>query len=365
MGEAPNAALDSLFSPLSGAKSPGLAVLIRKDGVPRYRHGFGVRDLRTLKPIDAQTNFRLASVTKQFTAIAAMLLVHDAKLRYDQTLVDVLPGFPAYGKAITIRHLLTHTSGLPDYEDLMESAEKGKGVTWTPTRQIRDEEVLDLLKQQTRGKFEPGTSWAYSNSGYVVLGLIVARLSGEPFGEFLRRRVFAPLQMDGTLVYVNGHNTVRHRAYGHQKRQDQFIETDQSSTSATLGDGGVYSNLDDLAKWDDALWTHRLLRQGEMNDALVPATLSDGASPRWPTEPGEDNLRPGFPVSYGFGWFLEPYAGHPRMYHSGTTMGFRTVIERFQRERLSVIILCNRTDLDPAKLALQAADIAFSIRQVR
>lgn len=359
-GAEPNAGFDALFGPLSDAKSPGLAVLIRKDGRTLYQRGFGVRDLRTLTPIDAQTNFRLASVTKQFTAMAAMLLVHDAKLRYSQTLADVLPGFPEYAKAITIRHLLTHTSGLPDYEDLMESAEKAKGVAWTSTRQIHDEEVLDLLKQQTRGRFEPGASWAYSNSGYVLLGLIVARVSGQPFPEFLRRRIFVPLHMDGTLVYVNGKNTVRHRAYGHQKRDDQFVESDQSSTSATLGDGGVYSNLNDLAKWDDALGTHRLLRQEEMNAALIPVTLANDAGPRWPAEPGGDNLHPGLPVSYGFGWFLDPYARRPRMYHTGTTMGFRTVIERYQRERLSIIVLCNRTDLDPANLALKAADIAFS-----
>ena len=146
-GETTASKLDSIFTPLANDRSPGLAVLVQKDGRTLFRKGYGVRDLRTLKSIDAKTNFRLASCTKQFTAMAIMLLVHDGKLRYDDKLADIFPDFPDYGRAITIRHLLTHTSGLPDYEDLMETAEKAHGPTWTAAHQIQDDEVLDLLKQ--------------------------------------------------------------------------------------------------------------------------------------------------------------------------------------------------------------------------
>jgi CubicO group peptidase (beta-lactamase class C family) len=124
-----------------------------------------------------------------------------------------------------------------------------------------------------------------------------------------------------------------------------------------LGDGGVYSNLTDLAKWDLALENHTLLSENEMRPALTPVRLVDGSEPRWPAQPGEDNLDPSQPVSYGFGWFLNPYQGHVRMWHSGTTSGFRTAIERFTAERLTIVILCNRTDLDASKLALQTADV--------
>jgi CubicO group peptidase (beta-lactamase class C family) len=353
------AEIDSLFAPLTDAHSPGLAVLVRQNGRTVFARGYGLRRLQSLAKIDAKintkTDFRLASFTKQFTAAAAMLLVHDGKLRYDQRLTDIFPDFPAYGQAITIRHLLTHTSGLPDYEDLMDQS-------WTPTHQIQDEEVLGLLKRQAVPKFAPGSSWAYSNSGYVLLGLIVARVSGEPFGQFLRDRFFKPLRMSDTLAYVSGQNSVSNRAYGHSKEGDQLVETDQSATSATLGDGGVYSNLDDLAKWDAALQNHLLLSQAEMTVALTPAKLRDGSVPRWPTSPGDDNLAPGRPVSYGFGWFLDPFEGHPRMWHTGSTLGFRTVIERFTEEKLTVVILCNRTDLDPSHLALRAAQIFLSRR---
>ncbi|HEX3420301.1 MAG TPA: serine hydrolase domain-containing protein, partial [Candidatus Udaeobacter sp.] len=183
---------EALFPGDSQKSSPGFAVLVKKDGAVVFEKGFGVRDPRSKTPIDAHTNFRLASFTKQFTAMAIMLLVHDGKLSYDETLTKIFPNFPAYGKNITVRNLLNHTGGLPDYEDLMEATEKQKGKTWSPEKQITDTEVLQLLEKESRGKFEPGTQWEYSKSGYVVLGLMVAKRSGKSFGEFLHERIFSP-----------------------------------------------------------------------------------------------------------------------------------------------------------------------------
>jgi CubicO group peptidase (beta-lactamase class C family) len=353
---------ESIFSSITQENAPGLAVLVRKDGRTLFEKGYGVRDLRTNAQIDQHTNFRLASFTKQFTAMAVMMLVHDGKLRYDQTLTEIFPDFPTYGKNTTIRNLLNHTGGLPDYEDLMDAAEKVNGPLWSPEHQIQDNEVLALLKKETKGKFASGTSWSYSNSGYVVLGLIVAKASGQFYGDFLHARIFAPLHMDHTIVYQKGKNEVVNRAFGHSKEGGTLKETDQSSTSATLGDGGIYSNLDDLAKWDDALRNHTLLSAEEMAPALVPAKLANGSPTLWPTAPNDDNLHPGKPVSYGYGWFLDPYRGIPRMWHTGSTMGFRTVIERFTKNNLTIIILCNRTDLDPEALALKTADLYLNLK---
>ncbi len=347
----------SILEKLVRTDEPGLAVLVRQDGKTVFERGYGVRDLRSRERIDPDTSFRLASVTKQFTAMAVMLLVRDGKLRYGDALTDVFPAFPAYGKGITIRHLLTHTSGLPDYEDLMAAAEKGRAPIWTADRQIHDDEVLALLRGETKGRFAPGTSWAYSNSGYVVLGLVVARASGKPFGDFLHQRIFKPLAMGHTLAFARGRNEVERRAFGHAKDGAGFRETDQSPTSATLGDGGVYSNLEDLAKWDEALRVSELLSPGAMKPALTPVRLLDGSEPRWPSEAGGDNLDPGRPVSYGFGWFLDPWHGRPRMWHQGSTVGFRTVIERFPDDGLTVVVLCNRDDLDPRALALEVAGL--------
>jgi CubicO group peptidase (beta-lactamase class C family) len=361
--------IDAIFSSMSSPDAPGFAVLVRKDGQTVFERGYGLRDLRSKAKIDGRTNFRLASFTKQFTAMAIMLLVHDGKLRYEETLTEIFPDFPDYGKTITVRNLLNHTSGLPDYEDLMDAVEKTKGPIWTLEKQIQDEEVLELLKREKAGKFAPGTSWSYSNSGYVVLGLVVAKVSGESYGEFLHQRVFAPLKMNHTIVFQKEKNKVVNRAFGHTGyimthggQKPIFSDTDQSPTSATLGDGGIYSNLEDLAKWDDALQNHTLLSEKEFQPALTPAKLNDGSDPHWPKEPNDDNLHPELPVSYGFGWFLDPYQGHQRMWHTGSTMGFYSVIERFTDARLSVIVLSNRTDWNREKVAQQVADVFLSTK---
>lgn len=166
--------------------------------------------------------------------------------------------------------------------------------------------------------------------------------------------------MNHTGFCGKGKNEVANRAYGNTKEGGAFPETDRSSTSATLGDGGVYSNLEDLSKWDDALRSHTLLSAGEMKPVLTPVRLADGSEPHWPSEIGGHNLAPGKPVSYGFGWFLDPYQGHTRLWHSGSTMGFRTVIQRFtDGSGLTVILLANRTDLDPTQPSLQVADLFF------
>jgi CubicO group peptidase (beta-lactamase class C family) len=363
--------IDAIFAPLANAHSPGLAVLVIKDGKKLIERGYGVRVLAAGGKIDARTNFRLASCSKQFTAMSIMLLVRDGKLRYDQTLTDIFPEFPSYGKSITIRNLLNHTGGLQDYETLMEQADAPNSTYpfahhWTEKNQIQDAEVLTLLERADHGMFAPGTQWYYSNSGYVVLGLVVAKVSGQPFPEFLRRRIFAPLKMDHTVAYQQGKNEVASRAYGHTKEGNAWKQTDQSSTSATLGDGGIYSSLEDLAEWDEALRTHRLLSKEEMEPALTPFVFPDGRPPVWPA----DSDRPqGSPALYGFGWFLDPYRGHPRMWHYGETMGFHSYIVRFAETQAApgdalsgttIIVLCNRTDITPESLALRVADLMLS-----
>src|SRR5258708_20674083 len=162
----------------------------------------------------------LVSSSKNSAVMPIFFLAQDGRLRYDDKLTDVFSDFPAYGKRINIRNLLNHTSGLPDYEDLMDAEEKAKGPIWTPQKQIEDAEVLQLLKKEKNGKFAPGASWSYSNSGYVVLGLIVAKVSGNTYGEFLRERIFAPLKMNHTIVYQRGKNEVADRAFGHTKEND-------------------------------------------------------------------------------------------------------------------------------------------------
>ena len=339
--------IDEVFSSLKSSNAPGAAVLVIHDGKPIFRNGYGVTDLRTKQAIEPSTDFRLASFTKQFTATCIMLLVHDSKLRYEEHLTDIFPEFPAYGRSITVRNLLNHTSGLPDYEDILMKQYPDTAPEKIP--QILDAGVLKLLEQQSSGTFAPGSKWEYSNSGYATLAMIVEKVSGKPFGQFLHDRIFAPLGMNNTLAYENGENEVPNRAYGHTKDGDAFKETDQSPTSAVLGDGGIYTSIDDLTKWDRALREHTLLSEAETQPALTPVHVADAL----PTSEGRN-------VSYGFGWFLDPYQGHKRMWHDGETIGFRTTIQRFPEDKLTVIVLANRTDVDPDKLALKVADLFFA-----
>ena len=339
--------IDSIFVPLRSSNAPGAAVLVIRNGRTVFRRGYGVTDLRTLRPIDGKTDFRLASFTKQFTAMCIMLLVHDGKLHYDDHLTDIFSEFPAYGRSITIRNLLNHTSGLEDYEDLLMKQYPNTPPEQVP--QILDAGVLKLMEQKTSGKFTAGSKWEYSNSGYAVLAMVVEKVSGKPFGQFLHDRIFAPRKMKKTLAYEKGKNEVPNRAYGHTKEKDTWRETDQSPTSAVLGDGGIYTSLDDLAKWDRALRDHTLLSATEMQPALTPVQPTGG-----PTK-----FDDGRTVSYGFGWFLEPYKGHRRMSHDGETIGFRTTIQRFADDNLTIIVLANRADAAPEAMALKVADLYF------
>lgn len=243
----------------------------------------------------------------------------------------------------------------------MEQAPAGKSPRWTETRQIRDVEVLKLLEERSSGKFLPGTQWSYSNSGYVLLGLVAAKVSGKPFEDLLQELIFKPLKMNHTLAYVPGKNQVSKRAYGHTTEENRFEEKDQSATSATLGDGGVYSNLEDLAKWDHALERHTLLDVSGMRPALIPVTLGDGARPRWASGPGDTDPLAGKPVSYGFGWFLDSHQNHERMWHYGDTTGFKTAVQRFTGEHVTVILLANRSDLDIAALATRVAGLYLPV----
>lgn len=340
--------LEGLFAALDSDNAPGAAVLVLRAGGTVFERGYGLADLAAGRRIDARTNFRLASPTKQFTATAVMLLVGDGKLGYETRLTEIFPDFPEYGRGITVRHLLQHTSGLQDYERLMPKYEPPKNSD--DMRQIQDDEVLELLKSRASStKFPPGSQWDYSNSGYVLLGLIVARVSGLPFDEFLQQRIFQPLGMVSSVAYRKGKNEVPNRAFGHSRLGDGWRRTDQSPTSATLGDGGVYSSLADLARWDRALRERALLGEEEMRAALTPVRVAQGSV----VEPG------GARAEYGFGWFLNPYKGRPRIWHYGETVGFRTSIQRFTADDLTVIVLCNRSDLDASALALKTAELCL------
>jgi CubicO group peptidase (beta-lactamase class C family) len=351
LAQVSKAEIDSLFLKTTSPREPGCAVLVIKDEKTVFEKGYGVAELRSFNAIGPATNFRLASLTKQFTASAVMLLVHDGKLHYDDRLTSVFPDFPAYGKEITIRNLLNHTSGLLDYEDIM--AEKYAGVPDEKIPPIKDAGVLELMKQQSRTKFLPGTRWEYSNSGYAVLAMVVEKTSGMSFGDFLQQRIFKPAGMTHSVAYEKGKNEVTNRAYGFSKIASGWQETDQSSTSSVLGDGGIYTSLHDLEKWARALSQHTLLSAKEMEPAYTAASW-DG----WRLEKLTGEAAP----MYGFGWFLDPYRGQKRYSHYGETVGFRNAIQRFPEKHLTVAVLCNRADGEAVPLAESVANLFLGKR---
>ena len=209
---------------------PDAAVLVLRDGQPVVRAGYGLADLEAGTPATPETNYRLASMTKQFTAASILLLAEDGRLTLDDRGQTWLPSLPKAAETVTIRHLLTHTAGLIDYEDVIPETVAG---------QVHDADVLRLLETQDRTYFGPGTGYRYSNSGYALLALIVQRASGQTFATFLRERIFQPLGMNNTVAYEEGISTVNNRAFGYTHEAGRWNRTDQDQTSAVLGDGGI------------------------------------------------------------------------------------------------------------------------------
>jgi CubicO group peptidase (beta-lactamase class C family) len=252
-------------------------------------------------------------------------------LSYDDRLTRFFPDVPAYGKQITITHLLTHTSGMLAYEDLIPQG---------TTLPLKDRDVLNLLAGQDHTYFAPGSEYRYSNTGYAHLALIVEAVSGMPFAQFLRKNIFEPLDMNATVAYEKGISTVARRAFGYTANGKSFEPTDQSLTSSVLGDGGIYSSVEDLYKWDQALYGEKLVRAGSLEQAFTPARLNDGRA-----------------TAYGFGWEIGKYRGLSTVRHSGHTVGFSTAIARFPERRFTVFLLVNRSDIDTLALTDRIVDI--------
>lgn len=319
--------IDRMMQPYDG-QGPGASLLVLHDGAPIVRRAYGYADLEHHVRAGTDTNYRLASVSKQFTAASILLLAQDGRLSLDDPVRRWLPELPPSTGAVTLRHLLTHTGGLVDYEDLMPADRQD---------QLSDADVLALLAHADRTLFAPGTRYRYSNSGYVLLGLVVERASGQAFADVLRTRIFLPLGMTQTLLYEARRGPqVAHRAYGYSRVDGRWMRTDQSPTSATRGDGGIYSSVDDLARWDAALYDDRLLSDASRAMAFAPHVRVTG-------EPYE--------AHYGYGWRITGET----LWHSGETIGFRNVIVRYPARHLTVVLLTNRNAPEPYPLALRIA----------
>lgn len=329
------ARLDSFFR-VQPRDQPGFVLSIEKNGEVIYRNTVGLSMLPSSTspagsssgaaatagatpgaPLDSNTNFRMASVTKQFTGMAILLLEKDGILHFDDPIRRWLPDMPAgVGNRVTIRHLLTHTSGLLDYENLIPSTQK---------EQVLDADILQLLKSHDTTLFPPGSKFRYSNSGFCLLALIIEAASHQTYASFLRQRIFQPLHMDHSTVYEKDHSIDR-RAMGYARdKAGHIVPSDQSITSASKGDGGVYTSLADYSKWIRALQQNRLL-------PLAPTLRRL----RLPITGNPDSY-------YAAGWF-ELTASPTLLFHSGSTCGFSNFVVHIPGDEWAIVYFSNIAD---------------------
>jgi CubicO group peptidase (beta-lactamase class C family) len=321
--------IDEIMSSYDSPEAPGASVLVMKGDSILFSKGYGSADLRTGETIKHTTNFRLASITKQFTAMSVLMLSESGKLSLDDKLHKFFPDFPAYGRDIRIRNLLTHTSGLMDYEDLIPE---------NMTLQLHDRDCLNLMSRTDSLYFASGTRYRYSNTGYAILALITEKVSGQRFSDFLKDSIFNPLGMKTTVAFEDGRSVVPNRAYGHNDNDGEWTHADQSQTSAVLGDGGIYSNSIDLATWISSLWESKLIQAGMQKEAWTMARLNDGTA-----------------IDYGYGWHLDTANGRNDPHHDGSTKGFRNHILLYPDRKMMVVVLTNRNEGEPRALAKKIA----------
>ncbi len=324
---------DSVFSKWDSPTSPGCALGVVKDGAFIYKRGYGMANLENNIPISPTSVFDIGSTSKQFAATSIVLLAQKGKLSIDDEVKKYIPELPDYGKPITIRHILTHTSGLRDYPSLMELA--GYQLETATGRQ----EALDIISKQKALNFNPGDEWLYSNTGFFLASVIVERVSGQTLNQFAIENIFAPLGMKNTIFLDDHTLIIQNRAVGYEPRESGGFRTSMSNWEQT-GDGAVQTSVEDLKLWDDNFYNPKV-----GGPALIQALTTVG------------KLNNGESVDYGLGLSVAKYKGLDRVSHGGAWAGYRAELARFPKEKLSIICLCNAGPLNPSGLAMQVADI--------
>ena len=308
-------------------KIPGVSVAVMRDGAIVHAQGYGFANVEHEAKATPETIYQSGSVGKQFTATLIMMLVEEGKLGLDDPIRKHLPEAPKSWDPITIRRMLSHTSGLGDYPDSMNYR-----------RDYTEDQLLQIVYQSPL-LFAPGATWAYSNLAYLTLGAMVRRVTGTFYGDLLAERIFKPLGMATKIISES--DIVPHRAAGYVLKDGVLKNQDWVSPSLnSTADGALYFTVLDLAKWDAALGTERLVKQATLDQMWTPITLSDGSTHR-----------------YGFGWGIGGGAGHRLVEHSGAWQGFLTHIVRYLDDRLTVVVLVNLAapESKPGDIAHQIA----------
>jgi D-alanyl-D-alanine carboxypeptidase len=310
------------------------AILVARHGRVLVKNAYGLANAEWSVPNTPQTKFEIGSLTKQFTAVAILSLVQEGKLRLEAAISEYLSDLPQAWSHITIHQLLTHTSGIPNTSKLSDYTQ-GLNHSYSP------EELIGLVRNRPLDH-EPGTKWKYSNTDYYLLGYLIERLSGESYGDYLQRHLFGPVGMVDT-----GYNSytaiIAKRATGYAREGGQLQNAMRADPSIPYSAGAIFSTVEDLFKWDEALYKERIL-----NKALQQKMFTSYK------ESGE---------RYGYGWFITSKEGRKKQYHEGSTFGFSSFIARYPDDELLVIVLSNEEGTDVKTIADGLARLAFEDTQ--
>jgi len=307
--------IDAVMSETYKPGGPGAAIIVRKDGRTITRKGYGQADLELGVPIEPDMVFRLGSITKQFTAVSILMLAEQGKLDLQDEITKFLPDYPTQGRKITVEHLLTHTSGIQSYTDMPE---------WLPLwrKDFTVPELIGLFKDKPM-RFEPGERWAYNNSGYILLGAIIEKVSGRTYEQFLDEEIFKPLGMSHSY-YGSAERIIPRRIPGYQAGKNGFVNAPYLSMTQPYAAGSLLSSVDDLAVWSDAVFSGKLVKEETLAKALTPYKLKNGES-----------------TGYGYGWFIADFGGHRSVEHGGGINGFTSYEMTLPEDRIFLAILTN------------------------
>ena len=311
---------DYVSSEMSKQHIPGLALLVSREGHVIRSQGFGLANVELQVPVKPETIFQSGSVGKQFTATAVMMLVEQGKIGLEDPLTKYFPDAPAAWKQVTILELLSHTAGFTDYPKDFDMRQD-----YTEAQLLKIVEKIPLA-------YPPGTSWSYSNLGFLTLGIVIHKVTGEFYGDFLQEHIFRPLGMDSTRI-ISEADIVPNRSAGYRLVKGELKNQEWVSPKLnTTADGSLYFSIVDLAKWDAALYTEKLLKRPGLDQMWTVAKLTDG-------QPNSGH--------YGFGWFIGSKHGHRVLEHGGSWQGFKTQISRYVDDKLTVVVLANLAEAKP------------------
>ena len=329
----PDARVDSVFARWNTAASPGCAVGVAHGDAPPFFRAYGMADLEHAVPNAPATIFEAGSVSKQFTAAAVVLLALDGQISLDDDIRKYIPEVPVYEWPVTIRHMLTHTSGLRDWGSVAGLSGWGRGA-----RVHTHDHVLDIVGRQSALNFRPGHEYSYSNTGYNLLAILVDRVTGVPFAEFTRRRIFEPLGMADTQWRDDHTRIVARRAQAYGTRGATFVI--DMPFENVHGNGGLLTTVGDLLVWNASL------ESGKLGGARFLEMMHDVGV-----------LNDGSKITYAAGLVVDTYRAWPEVSHTGATAGYRAFLARYPQQDLSVALLCNVGNANPGALGHQVADV--------